>query len=487
MISPQATAAAQRYLRGVPPDQMMGALGGAISANPTVSLVELITAHKLLTQQQQEQEAERAKQMAMAGAGLPGLMPQQTTVAQQVTDALAASNENLEQEIMASAAQPDREGGIANLNAGGLGRDYANGGIVAFDDGGGVRRFQTAGVVTAQPTETTAGRVFRGIVDRLSNPEAEARFFEQQERYKRELEAGRAMPGIFEPLTAEQRKKSDENVARILTAPPAASTITAEGGPDAAAAAAAAYTGSNAAPAPSTSPLVPRPSGYAAPAVDSGDAAATSAIGDVRRSIAELKTRGTAALDALDKGEIDPATGQPIPKKTFADIVASQNEERKKALTAAGVPEQGHKERIAELVGQASQARNDRDVDRWLVAANTFFAIAGGNSQYALKNMAEGLGVGVKQLQASEKEYRVGEKARLESIATLKQAQRAEELGRIKEATASYEKYQELVQKHRDAKRKSAEHLLTTATQQEQIVATKEARLASTKAISDAS
>ena len=43
------------------------------------------------------------------------------------------------------------------------------------------------------------------------------------------------------------------------------------------------------------------------------------------------------------------------------------------------------------------------------------------------------------------------------------------------------------MQKDRDAKRKSAEHLLTTATQQEQIVATKEASLASTKAIKDAS
>ena len=432
MISPQATAAAQRYLRGVPPDQMMGALGGAISANPTVSLVELITAHKLLTQQQQEQEAERAKQMAMAGAGLPGLMPQQTTVAQQVTDALAASNENLEQEIMASAAQPAREGGIANLNAGRLGRDYANGGIVAFDDGGGVRRFQTAGVVTAQPTETTAGRVFRGIVDRLSNPEAEARFFEQQERYKRELEAGRAMPDIFEPLTAEQRKKSDENVARILTAPPAASTITAEGGPDAAAAAAAAYTGSNAAPAPAPAPAAAPRGPAAAPTAAANvgirtlSPAADSADSDYIKFMNTLKDNSAEGLALLKSGIRTPET-----PKTAGEYAALNREQENASLKARGLPtvEESMKERLDNLATAGKEARNNRDVDRWMAAAQGFFAMAGGKSQYAMQNMADGLNIGVKELRAVEQDYRKIDQLQKDKAELLKEATRQEARG----------------------------------------------------------
>jgi hypothetical protein len=104
-----------------------------------------------------------------------------------------------------------------------------------------------------------------------------------------------------------------------------------------------------------------------------------------------------------------------------------------------------------------------------------------------MQNMAEGLGVGTKQLQAAEKEYRIGEKARQESVGVLKQAQRAEVLGNQKEAANSYEKYEGLMEKQQESKRKTAEHLLTTATQQEQIIATKEAGLANAKAIKDAS
>ena len=373
-----------------------------------------------------------------------------------------------------------------------------------------MRHFQDAGAVTAEPekSESTIGKFFRSLPgnrasEYAASPEgvAASKSMAELTREREDL-LGKLTP--FTAMTPSERTQRESRLAVVdqglatirkgrqdyvqgtppVTPTPAPAAVSTDPTREIELGRNTPSDNQSNASAP---PLAPRPSGYAAPAADSGDAAATSAIADVRRSITDLKTRGTAALDALDKGEIDPATGQPIPKKTFADIVASQNEERKKALTAAGLPEQGHKERITELVGQASQARNDRDVDRWMAVAQGFFAMAGGKSQYAMQNMAEGLGVGVKQLQASEKEYRVGEKARLESIATLKQAQRAEELGHIKEATASYEKYQELVQKDRDAKRKSAEHLLTTATQQEQIVATREASLASTKAIRDAS
>lgn len=57
------------------------------------------------------------------------------------------------------------------------------------------------------------------------------------------------------------------------------------------------------------------------------------------------------------------------------------------------------------LTKQASQARQDRDVNLWMSAAQGFFAMAGGMSPYAVKNFADGLGVGTKQMTQTLGEY----------------------------------------------------------------------------------
>lgn len=57
------------------------------------------------------------------------------------------------------------------------------------------------------------------------------------------------------------------------------------------------------------------------------------------------------------------------------------------------------------LTKQANQARQDRDVNLWMSAANAFFAVAGGMSPYAVKNFADGLGVGTKQMIQTLGEY----------------------------------------------------------------------------------
>ena len=187
-----------------------------------------------------------------------------------------------------------------------------------------------------------------------------------------------------------------------------------------------------------------------------------------------MQRRSLQGLSDLDNPEVDPVTGEPVPKKTLASIAAEQDTERKRALKASGVSEQGFNERITELTGQASQARQDRDVDRWMAAAQGFFAMGAGGSRFAMQNMAEGLGIGTKQLQAAEKEYRVGEKARLDSIGVLKQAQRAEVLGNQKDAANSFEKYETLQEREKESKRRTLEHLGLVAAQQETGLATKE-------------
>jgi hypothetical protein len=55
---------------------------------------------------------------------------------------------------------------------------------------------------------------------------------------------------------------------------------------------------------------------------------------------------------------------------------------------------------------QAAQARQDRDVNLWMSAAQGFFAMAGGTSPHAMKNFADGLGVGTKQMTGALREYK---------------------------------------------------------------------------------
>lgn len=445
MISPQAYALAKQHLQGVPESQLMGALGNALNADPTVPLVQLIAAHKILTQEQRKQQAMQAMQMAQQGAGTPGQPPQQETVAQQVANRLAALN---------------REGGIAELPTGHLGENYATGGIVAFAEGKEVegdefsklRPEEGATLTPSFPELVEKGIISLGAGARsmYTNPNANYQLLGRAEAPSTGTEKGTTGTSTFPGRSRVE----------------GASTISAQPG------------------LPSATPAA-----RAATAATAGirDSVSTPAIDRARGSIAELQRRSQQGLADLDNPERDPITGEPIPKKTLASIAAEQDAERKKALKEAGLPEQGYKERIDQLASEAKQAKDDRDTDRWLAVAQGFFAMGAGKSPYAMQNMAEGFGITTKQLGEAEKEYRKGEKARQDSIATLKQAQRAEVLGNQKEAANSYEKVQELQQKERDAKRKSYEHMGLLAVTQESTLATKEASLANTKAMKEAS
>jgi hypothetical protein len=491
MISPQAYTLAKQHLQGVPPDQMMGALGTALNADPNVSLMQLITAHKLLTQEQQKQQAMQAMQMAQQGAGLPGALQSDKTVAQQVTEALRNSNQNIEQQVMASAAQPAREGGIADLNAGRLGEEYASGGIIAFGEPDGdqlvkgesgadiseranrLQFLKDAGLNLGKGILTPAAAAM-DVAKGLFHPVREA-------LYTAGLTKGNPeYTSTTKALWADGPDTSSERGASGSWGNPGASGSWADS-------AAAPTAPTAAAPAQPGLPSAMPAARAANAATGRGEPVSTPAMDAARSSITELRQRGLKGLDNLNNAEIDPATGKPVPKKTLASIATEQDIERKKALKDAGLPDQGFKERINELVTQANSAKQDRDTDRLLATAAGFFAIGAGNSRYAMQNMAEGLGVGTKQLQAAEKEYRIGEKARQESVGVLKQAQRAEVLGHQKEAADSYGKYQDLMEKQEESKRRTAEHLLTTATIQEGNLAAKEAALINTKAIKDAS
>jgi hypothetical protein len=97
-------------------------------------------------------------------------------------------------------------------------------------------------------------------------------------------------------------------------------------------------------------------------------------------------------------------------------------------LKAQGMPTSADsmKQRIDKLTNEATQARKDRDVDRWMAVAQGFFAMGAGTSRYALQNFATGLGIGTTEFKNVEKDYRKGVQLRADRTDLLGEAARLE-------------------------------------------------------------
>jgi len=86
------------------------------------------------------------------------------------------------------------------------------------------------------------------------------------------------------------------------------------------------------------------------------------------------------------------------------------------------------KERLEELKAQGQQAIKDRDADRWLAVAMGGFAAAAGQSPYALKNFAEGLGLTSKEIASVNKEFRKSEELRNKMVREERKIDRLEQM-----------------------------------------------------------
>jgi hypothetical protein len=150
-------------------------------------------------------------------------------------------------------------------------------------------------------------------------------------------------------------------------------------------------------------------------------------------AIAQSAATRKRLADTLDESKETPLS------RDQAQTRAEQ--ENTDALKKAGV--KSYKDRIDELKGQATQAREDRNTDRWLAVAQGFFAMGAGKSRYAMQNMAEGLGIGVSQLKDAEKEHRKAEQASKDRVALLEEGHRQETLGNVKAGRELFEKAQQ--------------------------------------------
>ena len=101
------------------------------------------------------------------------------------------------QQVMAQAAQADQSQGLEALPSN-LPQSYAGGGIIAFEDGGKVERYQNTGYTGTTP----AGRFFSGVGQNFSEANEAAKL-----RNKLQMQYGpaSAVPGLFMRQTDEER------------------------------------------------------------------------------------------------------------------------------------------------------------------------------------------------------------------------------------------------------------------------------------------
>lgn len=182
-MSRRAASMAAMAKRATRPDEIQaiqrslitGVQSGAIKSYVGIPLIQE------LTKKLSEVKAKMAQ--SIAGAGMQ--QPQQGEQAPQ---------QPIAQQVMAQAAQADQSQGVEALQSN-LPQSYAGGGIIAFEDGGKVERYQSGG-------GTPAGRFFSGLGQNFTEANEMAKL-----RNKLQMQYGpaSAVPGLFMQQTDEER------------------------------------------------------------------------------------------------------------------------------------------------------------------------------------------------------------------------------------------------------------------------------------------
>jgi hypothetical protein len=181
--NPQDIQAIQKSL-------VAGVQNGSIQPYVGIPLIQELT--KKLT------EAQAQMAQTMAGAGM-----------QQGAQGQQAPQPPIAQQVMQQAAQTDQSQGLEALPSN-LPQEYAGGGIIAFEEGGEVERYQNTGLVSPTP----AGRFFSGLKQDFSTGNEAALL-----RNKLQMQYGpkSALPGLFMTQTDEERQAAKDIVGRLGT------------------------------------------------------------------------------------------------------------------------------------------------------------------------------------------------------------------------------------------------------------------------------
>lgn len=285
------------------------------------------------------------------------------------------------------AAQIDP--GIASLPvAEGMfdGGSYAAGGIIAFDDGGNVPSYASQGEVNSKYPSFGGGMGFNapiGYPDINSQVEQALQGAVKQTLAK--AKAGLpltqdeknllASKGFINPAnapTAEKPQMLPEAVAPQVQKPLAAR--------------------------PTIDPNKRNVMAEPAPAAAPTDA---QQVGQQLAQKPNAQQMQSAVPLNLDKrfglSSIDPAKYLPT-KETMTDVEKEQAD----AYAKAGITDKPYAEGLKGIIARREKLAKSEEQAPWLALAKAGFAMAGGKSQFALQNIAEGAGVGLSELAASK-------------------------------------------------------------------------------------
>lgn len=337
--NPQEIQAIQKSL-------VAGVQNGSIQPYVGIPLIQELT--KKLT------EAKAQMAQSMAGAGMPQA-PQGAPIAQQV---------------MQQAVQADQSQGLEALPSN-LPQEYAGGGIIAFEEGGPVERYQDQGLVPATP----AGRYFSGLGQNFSEANEAAKL-----RNKLQMQYGpkSALPGLFMAQSDAERQMAKDVVKRLdtltlpqlqalyeqgpsalppVTAPVVTPTATPAAVPLAPPPAAANLPAAPAAPAAPAIPAIPGAGKFVPPTLET-----------YKPTIATLPERAAPVLTDLNAITKDLPTKQ---KEVFGKAVT----EEQAKLEAIDKP--GFQTREEKLGKREAGLEKDSAMNRALNLMNLGFGIAG--------------------------------------------------------------------------------------------------------------
>jgi hypothetical protein len=277
--------------------------------------------------------------------------------------------------------------GVSGIPAPNMER-MAGGGIVAFGDGGDVPSYANAGYVdstwenlkpASRPLAGSMGEFFGNMLDQGGQ---------------------RVDPITGEPISlGEFMRRQEAERSKVYT--PAAQAIAAQ-----APAAAPTFKDARAKPTPEVKPGLtqPRPPVSAGPAVT----APATGLGGLGQTMSEVnKASGMADLKAQYEKLPIEAEAANVREKTLA-------EQR---------PEYVPYDKYEKSLEKEAAGAEEKKADNFKMALiNAGLAIAGGKSQYALSNIAEGAQVGTKQYAEGMKELEKAAKEREKALAEIEQA-----------------------------------------------------------------
>lgn len=344
----------------------------------------------------------------------------QPTVRQQMTQAAAPQ---MPAQMQQQVQQLPENTGIMNVP---VNTEFADGGIVAFDDGGYVQRYDGGGV-TSSPIVRFFGDLFSGPTG------AREKYDEQQTKLAKERELTSRLQQLEGYGFAQQDKNVQaeaENVRKELYAL-RSGLVTSQTPPTA---------------KPATPPA-------AAPKVDEPK---VDVVMDKKAPPPLDKQKGADAASGIGLPKM-PAAG---PSMSYEDILkkvggtdeaalkkyADLGKEEKLGMEALLAEKEKNKpkgqagdslEKYLKKQEEAAAGKKNENLNMALI--NAGLAIAGGKSQYALQNIAEGAQVGTKQYQAGLDKLTAAADERAKLMAGIEDARRAEARGDYKDLYAAKE------------------------------------------------